>query len=152
MPDELPPPTTDSTSPVESSDQPTGLAAVARRVSRRTTDLLAISIIGIGIFAVSGRLSDWWGTPPDSVLAPSQIVPEVVGSDVAWPEMDIPVGLNLGNLPVSVERLQIQGDQKKLERVVFARLKLVLDSPQPPLPVGSETRMTKAASKLEKLL
>ncbi|MDA0588197.1 MAG: hypothetical protein O2820_07270 [Planctomycetota bacterium] len=158
MPDELPPPTTDSPPtngsplPVEPTDQPAGLAAVARRVSRRTTDLLAISIIGIGIFAVSGRLSDWWNTPPEAVLAPSRIVPEVVGSDVAWPEMDIPVGLNLGDLPVNVERLQIQGDRNQLERIVFGRLRSVLNSTQPPLPDGTETRITKAAAKLERLL
>ena len=158
MPDELPPPTTDSPppadspSPVETADQPTGLAAVARQVSRRTTDLLAISIIGIGIFAVSGRLSDWWHTAPDSVLAPSQIVPQVVGSDVAWPEMDIPVGLNLGDMPVNVEPLQIQGDRKKLESIVFGRLRAVLNSTQPPLPGGTETRIAKAAAKLERLL
>lgn len=152
MPDEPSPSTTDSPPAAEPVGSPPGLTAVARRVSRRTTDLLAISIIAIGIFSVSGRLSDWWNTPPESVLAPSQIVPEVVGSDVAWPEMDIPVGLNLGDLPVRVERLQVRGDRKKLEGIIFARMRSVLGSEQPPLPAGSETRITKAAAKLEGLL
>ena len=134
-------------------EKPTGFAAAARKISGRTTDLLAIAVIGIGIFAVSGRLSDWWSTPPDLVLTQSGIVPEVVGSKVAWPEMDIPVAMNLGDFPVSVDRLMIQGDLSKLEQIVFSRLESVLRaSSSGSLPRNGESKVARAATKLEGLL
>lgn len=147
-------PDVDDAASKNEDEKPTGFAAVAKKISGRTTDLLAIAVIGFGIFAVSGRLSDWWNTPPDSVLAQSEIVPEVVGSEVAWPEMDIPVAMNLGDFPVRVERLMIQGDISKLERIVFSRLESVLrtGSPSGSLTRDGESKVAKAATKLEGLL
>ena len=142
----------DTASPKENQKQ-TGFAAVARKISGRTTDLLAIAVIGFGIFAVSGRLSDWWNTPPDSALAQSEIVPEVVGSKVTWPEMDIPVAMNLGDFPVRVERLMIQGDLSKLEKIVFSRLESVLSEGQAgSLPRTGKSKVARGATKLEGLL
>ncbi|MBC8290778.1 MAG: hypothetical protein H8E37_10725 [Planctomycetes bacterium] len=143
----------ESTDENSTDQKPTGFAAVGRRISRRTTDLLAIAVIGMGIFAVSGRLSDWWNTTPESVIAQSEIVPEVVGAEVAWPEMDIPVAMNLGDFPVRVERLLIQGDLKKLEGIVFSRLESVLRSgTSNALPHDGESKVARAATKLEGLL
>lgn len=144
----------ESADPKKEGEKPTGFAAVAKKISGRTTDLLAIAVIGIGIFAVSGRLSDWWNTSPDSVLAQSEIVPEVVGSEVAWPEMDIPVAMNLGDFPVRVERLMIQGNLSKLEKIVFSRLESVLrtGSQLGSLPRDGKSKIARAATKLEGLL
>lgn len=157
QPAELPPasasPDPPVASPAAAKAVPTGMAAVARKVSRRTTDLLAIAIVGIGIFAVSGRISDWWNTSPESVIAHGKIVPEVVGAEVSWPEMDIPVGVNLGNFPVRVERLLIRGDLRKLEEVVFDRLQTVLGSENLSGQLNAgESRVALAAAKLESLL
>ena len=146
-------PAVDDAASKKEDEKPTGFAAVAKKVSGRTTDLLAIAVIGCGIFAVNGRLSDWWNTPPDSVLAQSEIVPEVVGSKVAWPEMDIPVAMNLGDFPVRVERLMIQGDLSKLEKIVFSRLESVLRAGRSrSLPHSGESKVARAATKLEGLL
>ena len=146
-------PAVDDTASSKVDENPTGFAAVAKKISGRTTDLLAIAVIGFGIFAVSGRLSDWWNTPPDSVLAQSEIVPEVVGSEVAWPEMDIPVAMNLGDFPVRVERLMIRGDLSKLEKIVFSRLESVLrEGRSGSLPHTGKSKVAKAATKLEGLL
>lgn len=141
------------TQPAPPEETPAGFAKVARRISGRTTDLLAIAVIGMGVIAVSGRLSDWWNTSPDSVIAQSEVVPQVVGAEIAWPEIDIPVAIDPGGFPVRVERLLIEGDLKKLERIVFQRLEAVLRAdPSGVLPREGDTTATKAATKLETLL
>ncbi|MFP6763909.1 MAG: hypothetical protein VB858_09830, partial [Planctomycetaceae bacterium] len=132
---------------------PSGMAAVARRIFRRTTDFLAIVIIAGGVFAVSGRLSNWWSTPAETVTGPGRIVPEVVGSEVAWPEMDIPVGMHLGNFPVRVERLMIRGDRQTLDDTVLSRLRDTLNSRlSQTLSSSSNSQFGSAAEQLEQLL
>ncbi len=83
--------------------------SLARRIARRTTDLLAISLILIGGLTVTRRIIIWWKTDPQQV-APgvhSEFAPEVLAP---WSSHASGSLLDFGTMPFSLRRWQIAGD------------------------------------------
>jgi hypothetical protein len=113
---------------VDAKPKAKGFKRAAQLISRRTTDLIAIAIVTFGLFAVSGRLSDWWSTPADVPINPQQAVSEIAGDQLSWEDSQHPVTMQLGTLPVELQRATIKGDQKSLEEFVVPRLVKLVDS------------------------
>jgi len=82
-------------------------------MSRRATDFVAIAVVAAGVFAVSGRLAEWWSTSPGDVLHPDQSVAEVVGKQEPWGVGESPVSLRLGQLPLIMHRQVIVGNEDR---------------------------------------
>ncbi len=94
-------------------------SSLARVLARRATDLFAISVVLVGVLAVSGRLADWWETDPNDVLRPDQTVAGVAGTQTSWGAGETSVALRLGQLPLVMHRQVLVGDEER----VFARLR-----------------------------
>ncbi len=100
--------------------------SLARKLSRRATDLFAIAILAVGVLSVSGRLTDWWATSPDDVLRTDQSVAQIVGSQISWGAGETPVALRLGQLPVVMHRQIIVGDETRAQAVASERCRSIL--------------------------
>ncbi len=110
-----------------SKDEPAGFARVARQISRRTTDLLAISIIAVAALTVGGRLSQWWATDPQDVLSAGRLAGSASGSASPWGGGGAPVSFEFGDRPyrlrkqfVTGERCQATAALRKICREVVA--------------------------------
>lgn len=106
----------------------TGFRRAARLISRRTTDLLAIAIVAFGLFSVSGRLSNWWSTPAEVPIDSQHVALDVAGHQLAWNDSLSPVAMQLGTLPVELERATFKGDQKALEDFAIPHLIALVDA------------------------
>jgi hypothetical protein len=111
--------------PASAGPQPT-MGGLARRIAARTSDLLAIAILGLGLLTVSGRLADWWSTSPDDVLAPQQSSAGVSGAQTNWGTGESPVTLLSSDLPVSMQRQIVRGDQDRADAVLIEQCRRLL--------------------------
>ena len=79
----------------ETADRKKNAASLPRRVARRTTDLLAIAVVGFALFSLSDRIAVWWnfeaGTTPS--LQPKS-------APAAWTGLNSPVELMAGSKQV----------------------------------------------------
>jgi hypothetical protein len=83
---------------------------LARRLTRRTIDLVVIAFLIVVGLSIGQQLIDWWRTDPNSTL------PDLSGlavNDLDWNRT--PVTLHFGNAPMSLERVPFHGDRKQLE-------------------------------------
>lgn len=112
--------------PQTAAKKPTGFKRVALLISKRTTDLIAIAIVGFGLFAVSGQLSDWWSTPAQPIDSQRTAL-EVAGQQTSWNDNRSPVKIQLGQLPVELQRATITGDLAAVESAVLPRLAKLID-------------------------
>ena len=104
------------------------LGKTARHISKRTTDLIAIAIVGIGVLQVSGRLAEWWQTDPSTVRSPRVSANETSGQPTRWGKGESAVSLLAGDQPVRMERRVITGDQDRVDGIVCERLIDILES------------------------
>ena len=87
------------------SGQP-GNTSLAHRTRRRTTDLIAISLLLVVGLAVGRQLTAWWNeTALDSFTDPKS----VTGPGTAWTGLD---ALRLGELDKTIHRQQFHGDRQ----------------------------------------
>ncbi len=91
----------------------TGFANVARQLSSRTTDFLAIAIVLIGGFTIGGQVSRWWSADADNLAADLS-----AKTNLNWGSGQAPVWLEFGEVPYSVRRQVIVGEREE----VFAKL------------------------------
>jgi hypothetical protein len=84
---------------------PKGLGGLARRITSRTTDLLAIAIVLIGGLAIGRQTLIWWGQEPPTIGA-------APAADFAsdWGLDGVPVALEFGDLRGRLLRQAIEGD------------------------------------------
>jgi len=87
--------------------RPATLADVARRISSRTTDLLAVSIVLVASLTLGRQILHWWHTEPPAPAAAA--APEIAGP--AWDDPSQPLSLEFGDLPQALTRQLIKGDQ-----------------------------------------
>ncbi len=99
---------------------------LSRRIARRTTDLLAIAILAIGLLTVSGQISGWWATTEDDLLSSTEIATEVAGQPGNWNDRGVPIGLASAELPVRLERLSFRGDRDQVDGIILKRLRQLL--------------------------
>jgi hypothetical protein len=86
---------------------------VARQISRRTTDLLAIAIVAVGGLTVGGRLSQWWSTEPEEVTSASRSAGSVSGSASPWGSGGAAVSFDLGDRPHLLRKQSVTGDRRQ---------------------------------------
>ncbi len=104
------------------------LRKTGRHISKRTTDLIAISIVGIGVLTVSGRLAEWWQTDPTSVASPTASALQTAGSPVRWGVEESNVRILAGDQAVQMDRKVIYGDQDRVDSILLARLVRTLET------------------------
>ena len=135
------------------SESTSGFRQLSRRISRRTTDLLAIAIVSLGVLSVSGRLTEWWRTDPNLVLPPAASANQVAGPGLRWGTGESAVSLLAGDLPVRIERRVLTGDQDRVDSLLRDRLVEVLESPpQPASHQSSPQRATYLQDREQRLL
>ncbi len=103
----------------------------AQRISQRTTDLIAIAIIGIGVLTVSGRLTEWWNTDSSSAPSPAVSASQLAGPLLQWGKSESAVSLLAGEHPVRMERRVLLGEQDRVDRILRDRLVEILESSAP---------------------
>src|SRR5262249_37918314 len=89
------------------ANRPAGFADLARRMTSRTTDLIAIGIVIVASLTLGRQVRDWWRAPPtDGGLD------QAAGSRPAWEDSGRPISLEVGDLPLAITRLVVEGDLK----------------------------------------
>ena len=89
-------------------ESPGGFRRLARQIVRRTTDLLAITIVTVCLLAVAGHVSHWWQASPEEV-SPSN-APGYTGT--AWGAGGTPVSLEFDGLAFTLRRQMVEGDEQ----------------------------------------
>lgn len=106
------------------------LHRTARKISQRTTDLIAIAIVSIGVLTVSGRLTEWWNTDPSTVSSPVVSANRTAGPAVQWGNSESAVNLLASEYPVQIERRILFGDQGRVDGILRNRIVNILESEQ----------------------
>jgi hypothetical protein len=88
--------------------KPSSLGDVARRISSRTTDFLAICIVLVASLTLGRQILHWWHAEPPSPTAAS----DAENPAPAWDDELQPLSLEFGDLPVALTRQVVIGDQK----------------------------------------
>ena len=124
---------------------PSGYGPVARRVARRTTDLLAIALVLIAGLGLGRQLIGWWSEPE----TPAPIMEPATGL-----RSETPLTLEFGDSAFALERTPVAGSRETaLARLVDACAAIAasptaqLGPPTPPTP--AEVRLIAAAAALE---
>lgn len=97
---------------------PRDFGTLARRISSRTTDLLAVAILLVGGLAIGGSLMDWWrAEPPVAFPASPPASP--------W---DDPSGVDLdfGGSDWAVHRQSLRGSPSDAANAILARIRTIL--------------------------
>jgi hypothetical protein len=88
---------------------PASIGDLARRMTSRTTDLIAIGLIVVATLTLGRQVRDWWRTPPPTV----EVTEQAVGPVPAWEDGRQPIALEFGDLPLAMTRQVVEGNQKK---------------------------------------
>lgn len=132
---------------VEAKSAPSPMQRTARQLSRRTTDLLAMAIVAVGVLTISGRLSNWWSTDPSDVMSPLESATNVAGQQLNWGSGDSAVRMIAGDFPVELERRIIRGTQDEADEFLLNRCQQVLEGH-----TGQSTRITESLRPTEQKL
>ena len=87
-----------------SDKRPAGFAQVARRMTSRTTDLIAIGLVVAASLTFGRQVLQWWHA------APSPTTTAAPASQPPWEDPLQPVALEFGDLPLSMTRQTVVGD------------------------------------------
>lgn len=133
-------PTAGSSNVAGGHGDPTGgFARLGRRIARRTTDLLALAIVAVGLFAVGGKLTAWWNTDPETIVNPHQTDPTLAAS-AAWGTDGEPVLLDFGNVAWTIVRREHAGDVHAAGDALFADARAILEA-SPGAPTHSQSEV-----------
>lgn len=143
-----------ATRPVDSAATvgESSLRKTARHISKRTTDLIAISIVGIGVMTVSGRLAEWWQTDPTTVASPAVSALQSAGSAVRWGVGESNVSILAGEQSVRMDRKIISGNQDRVDSILRDRLVRELENEQPKAGTASDEKFVEQEKRLLGLL
>jgi len=114
---------------------PVGFGDVARRITSRTTDFLAISIVLVATLTLGRQIFVWWHVAPPSESAAQQAGPP----QAAWEGDQQPVALEFGDLPVSVTRQIISGEPAAVVAALVRNCEIATRAAERPLRERDET-------------
>jgi hypothetical protein len=80
-------------------------SSLARRISSRTTDLLAIAIVLVGSLTLGRQVLEWWRLDPPAVLNSRPMA----GFETEWGRDDQPVELAFSDSPIRLIRQTVTG-------------------------------------------
>jgi hypothetical protein len=122
------------------------LGDVARRISSRTTDLVAISIVLVASLTLGRQILHWWHAEPSSPTA--AVGPDLAGP--AWDDETQPVSLEFGDLPMALTRQLVKGDQQVAIEALVRHCRGVAESAACPArePDDAERRLLEKLSGL----
>lgn len=109
-----------------SARAPRDFAQLARRISSRTTDLLAVALVAVLLLSLGVQATRWWRAKPPQVSATS-----TAGSPLAvWDDLS-GLSLEFSNGQSSLHRESISGDEDAATKIAAQRLHHALDSASP---------------------
>lgn len=91
-------------------------ADVARRTTSRTTDLIAIAIVGIGSLTLGRQVLQWWHVDPPSASATAD-----ASHASGWEAAGGPLVLEFGDSPLAMTREALRGDRETAVDALVAR-------------------------------
>lgn len=91
-------------------------ADVARRTTSRTTDLIAIAIVGVGSLTLGRQVLEWWHADPP--LASSTAASSATQ---VWEPGGGPLLLEFGDSPLAITREAVRGDRETAIDALLAR-------------------------------
>lgn len=98
------------------------LSTVARRVTSRTTDLIAIGVVLVGGLSMGRQVVEWWQAEPPSVAMSGAV-------DVhPWGAGGSPVELEFGDYPLALRRQTITGDRETALAALIEACRLSLET------------------------
>ena len=113
-------------------EQPPGFAKVSQTLRRRTTDLLALAILAVGLLAIGGKVSRWWGKSPEEAAPRAQNPPR----PLAWGAGGEGVSMEWGDLEYAIHRQRLTGDAEtvggRLEDLVISYVPKITPPEFPP--------------------
>ncbi|HUG92894.1 MAG TPA: hypothetical protein VML55_18780 [Planctomycetaceae bacterium] len=124
----------------------TGHGTISRRIARRTTDLLAISLVLVAGLGLGRQIVSWWRSEP----APAGAAADVTASS-PWNAQGVPLTLEFGDLPFAVERTPVTGTRETVaERLAEACAVRADSTDAPAIAVNpAEQRLLDALAGLE---
>lgn len=102
---------------------PKGLAGIARRIARRTTDLIVVGIVLIGGLTFGRQAVEWWRAEPEAMS------PGPATADSLSPWNAAPVEIEFGNAPLSLTRMTVAGDQEAAMNRLTAECRKIAEDP-----------------------
>lgn len=104
--------------------QPSGFARLAKQISGRTTDLLAIALVLTAGLGFGRQVLEWWHAEPESPApAAGQVLPAIApGDDGA------PIALEFGDAPFSMSRQTFTGDRDQAIRLLATSCRTATES------------------------
>jgi len=85
-----------------------GIGDVARRITSRTTDLIAIGIVLVATLTLGRQVLEWWHVAPPEPGA----LPTTARRTSPWEDERQPIGLEFGDSPLSMTRQVVSGDRQ----------------------------------------
>ncbi|MEX0703727.1 MAG: hypothetical protein WD069_16640 [Planctomycetales bacterium] len=122
--------------PLANSTAPGPYGRLAKKIASRTTDLIAVALIGIAALTVGRQLSSWWNTDSADLANP------LAGLPSSQPEWTTgPVMLELGDSPVALRRESFEGSgEQAVERLLSVCLADVRSAAAPVQPLAPGER------------
>lgn len=98
-----------------------GFSKLSQKMARRTTDLIGVAILAIGLLAVGSKIGRWWNTDPEEVAAPITPLP----TRQPWDSEGLGVSLEWGELNYVIHHQIISGDaevaRERLEEIALGK-------------------------------
>jgi hypothetical protein len=124
-----------------------GFAAVARKVTSRTTDLIAIAVVLSASLVFGRQVIVWWRSEPPDAMALS----EPAHAARSWGEGGLPVYLEFGDAHMALTRQRVSGDRDEAHRALVRLCRDALEqtvAPSRPAD-AAETRFLEKLTGLE---
>lgn len=122
-----------------------GFSRVAKRISSRTTDLLAIAIVTIGLLTVGRQLVTWWQTDAAESASFARETEELLdGAGVIDLDSAV-ISMEFGDKTYSVQRASITGDDQEARKRLREQCRHILKESDSPIygsqPTAAEQRL-----------
>lgn len=123
-----------TTDPAPNSPRANDFGRLAKRISSRTTDLIAIAVVLIGGLSIGRQLVEWWRAEPEVG------VPVVAGESETnpWGTGAAPVLLEFGDAPLALSRQNVSGDRETALRLLVARCEAAVRETKAPTPLAND--------------